>query len=353
MVLPSTHAGGLTDIRPRDKIPPDKIPNLINSSRKIPKGEDVKKLALAVVPLILVACVSNPSQPTASSEVPSHTTAVDVVSDPAAAYRKYQGAKPIPIQPGSFYLRVIQDGNRWMPDAISRTYIMRTSVQQEEFYVSADKGLWGLVVAKYDDPLCDRKNEAAPQPYSVCNSGFGRFSPTSAAFSVLMTLGTSMITTTPKTIDSASVTKAIHSIPEDALNQKLLELAEQDKDAQTKAAAQQAAADAARQKAAAELAKVRASRQALITTDLEAMAKQPRGAEDACKRVDFLHGDGVLIPATPTTVGGFDDPDSGYAQCTLGGLVDIAGLPKAGWIIVNKTRTDSGYVTDYLVRKAR
>jgi len=313
----------------------------------------VNKFVLATMPLILAACVSNPSQqPVASSGAPSHS-AVDVVSDPAAAYRKYQGAKPVPIQPGSFYLRVIQDGNRWIPEAISRTYIMRTSVQQEEFYVSADKGLWALVVAKEDDPLCDRKNEGAPQPYSVCNSGFGRFSPTSAAFSVLMTLGTSMITTTPKTIDSASVTRAIHSIPEDLLNQKLLELAQQDKDAQAKAAAQQAAADATRQKAAAELAQVRANRQALIANDLEAMAKQPRGTEDTCKRVDFLHGNGMLIPATPTTVGGFDDPDSGYAQCTFGGLVDIAGLPKAGWIIVNKTRTDNGYVTDYLIRKSR
>ncbi|MGI4720684.1 MAG: hypothetical protein ACRYGO_22535 [Janthinobacterium lividum] len=90
---------------------------------------------------------------------------------------------------------------------------------------------------------------------------------------------------------------------------------------------------AAREKAEAESAK---QKQALA-----AMAKAPRGTEDACKRTDLNR-----------TVVRYD-PDYVEIACQFGGVVQLDGLKGAGWLVVSKTKDKDGVVTDYYIRKAR
>ncbi|MCL4630006.1 hypothetical protein [Burkholderia multivorans] len=73
--------------------------------------------------------------------------------------------------------------------------------------------------------------------------------------------------------------------------------------------------------------------------NIAAMAKAPLGSEDSCHR--------------DTNRAIMADPDYATLNCQFGGEVELADLKKAGWLVVNKTKGEYGFVTDYYIKKAR
>lgn len=73
--------------------------------------------------------------------------------------------------------------------------------------------------------------------------------------------------------------------------------------------------------------------------NIAAMTKLPRGSEDSCHR--------------DTTRAIMSDPDYATLDCQLGGEVELDELKKAGWLVVNKSKDQYGFISDYYIRKAR
>lgn len=73
--------------------------------------------------------------------------------------------------------------------------------------------------------------------------------------------------------------------------------------------------------------------------NIAAMTKLPRGSEDSCRR--------------DTNRAIMSDPDYATLNCQMGGEIELHDLKSAGWIVVNKSKGDYGFVTDYYIRKAR
>jgi hypothetical protein len=76
--------------------------------------------------------------------------------------------------------------------------------------------------------------------------------------------------------------------------------------------------------------------------NLAQMAKAKIGSEDSCHRTDLNR---AVVVKDPTA----QDVE---IECQFGGVINLKGLKDAGWLVVNKQRSDD-VVTDYYIRKAR
>lgn len=103
---------------------------------------------------------------------------------------------------------------------------------------------------------------------------------------------------------------------------------QQDAEAQQYAAEQQRKGAEQQRKSAEERGRV------------EMWSKYGKGSEDSCKR-------------SPQTYAVQLDPDSADVICQFGGAFNVKDMNKAGWLIVNKQRTNDGMVTEYYIRKVR